>query len=131
MNIAIRNIVETGRPGMASVGLGILNAVLEQAVKFATLLETGEYRYDPNDHHGPTLYYFTLPSAWVRGQKTLASLDERTLRVVPALFGAGLILLIFTLRRDLGPTEVAASALLAWPCRRETRALPRRRSSLR
>jgi alkylation response protein AidB-like acyl-CoA dehydrogenase len=35
MNIAIRNIVETGRPGMASVALGILNAVLEQAVKFA------------------------------------------------------------------------------------------------
>ena len=35
MNIAIRNIVETGRPGMASVGLGILNAVLERAVKFA------------------------------------------------------------------------------------------------
>jgi alkylation response protein AidB-like acyl-CoA dehydrogenase len=35
MNIAIRNIVETGRPGMASVGLGILNAVLEQAVRFA------------------------------------------------------------------------------------------------
>ena len=35
MNIAIRNIVETGRPGMASVALGILNGVLEQAVKFA------------------------------------------------------------------------------------------------
>jgi alkylation response protein AidB-like acyl-CoA dehydrogenase len=35
MNIAIRNIIETGRPGMASVALGILNAVLEQAVKFA------------------------------------------------------------------------------------------------
>jgi len=35
MNIAISNIVETGRPGMASVALGILNAVLEQAVKFA------------------------------------------------------------------------------------------------
>jgi alkylation response protein AidB-like acyl-CoA dehydrogenase len=36
MNIAIRNIVEAGRPGMASVALGILNAVLEQAVKFAS-----------------------------------------------------------------------------------------------
>ena len=35
MNIAISNIVEAGRPGMASVALGILNAVLEQAVKFA------------------------------------------------------------------------------------------------
>jgi alkylation response protein AidB-like acyl-CoA dehydrogenase len=36
MNIAITNIVETGRPGMASVALGILNGVLEQAVKFAS-----------------------------------------------------------------------------------------------
>lgn len=35
MNIAIQNIVETGRPGMASVALGILNAVLEQAIKFS------------------------------------------------------------------------------------------------
>jgi len=35
MTIAIRDITECGRPGMASVGLGILNAVLEQAVKFA------------------------------------------------------------------------------------------------
>jgi alkylation response protein AidB-like acyl-CoA dehydrogenase len=35
MKIAIRDIVECGRPGMASVALGILNAVLEQSVKFA------------------------------------------------------------------------------------------------
>jgi len=50
-----------------------------QAVKFGALLERGEYRYDANDHHGPTLYYLTLPAAWLRGQSTLASLDERTL----------------------------------------------------
>jgi hypothetical protein len=46
-----------------------------------------------HDHHGPTLYYLTLPVAWLRGQHTLASLDERTLRAVPAVFGAGLLLL--------------------------------------
>ena len=33
-----------------------------QAVKFGALLERGEYRYDAHDHHGPTLYYLTLPS---------------------------------------------------------------------
>lgn len=33
--VAIQDIVECGRPGMAAVGLGILNGVLEQAVKFA------------------------------------------------------------------------------------------------
>jgi uncharacterized protein (TIGR03663 family) len=83
-----------------------------QAVKFGTLLETGEYRYDRNDHHGPTLYYLTLPSAWLRGQSTLASLDERTLRLVPALFGAGLILLLLLLAGGLGRTAVAAGAFL-------------------
>ena len=33
--LAISDIVECGRPGMAAVGLGILNAVLAEAVKFA------------------------------------------------------------------------------------------------
>src|SRR5512137_1494953 len=65
-----------------------------QAVRFGQLLETGEYRYDRNDHHGPTLYYLTLPVARARGQATLASIDERTLRLVPALFGVGVILLL-------------------------------------
>jgi len=84
-----------------------------QAVKFGELLETGDYRYDRNDHHGPTLYYLTLPAAWARGQATLASLDERTLRAVPALFGACLILLFVPLARGLGRPAVAAAALLA------------------
>ena len=84
-----------------------------QAVRFGILLETGEYRYDRNDHHGPTLYYLTLPFAWIRGQMTLASLDERTIRAVPAIFGAGLILLFPLLAEGFGRSAVAASALLA------------------
>ena len=60
-----------------------------QAVKFGALLEPGEYRYDAHDHHGPTLYYLTLPAAWLRGQTTLASLDERTLRGVTAVVRRG------------------------------------------
>jgi uncharacterized protein (TIGR03663 family) len=83
-----------------------------QAVKFGTLLETGDYLYDRNDHHGPTLYYLTLPAAWIRGQASLASLDERTLRAVPAVFGAALILLLLPLARDVGRPAVAAGALL-------------------
>jgi len=35
MGIALRDITECGRPGMASVGLGILGGCLEEAVKFA------------------------------------------------------------------------------------------------
>ena len=55
-----------------------------QAVKFGALLEHGEYRDNAHDHHGPTLYYLSLPAARLRGQTTLASLDERTLRGVSA-----------------------------------------------
>ncbi len=84
-----------------------------QAVKFGILLETGEYRYDPLDHHGPTLYYATLPFAWLRGQKTLSALDESTLRSLPALFGAGMILLFGLLSPALGREAVLWSALFA------------------
>ncbi len=83
-----------------------------QAVKFGALLERGEYRYDAHDHHGPTLYYLTLPSAWLRGQTTLAALDERTLRGVTAVFGAATILLLQPLSAGIGRTAVATSAVL-------------------
>jgi uncharacterized protein (TIGR03663 family) len=83
-----------------------------QAVKFGALLERGEYRYDAFDHHGPTLYYLSLPAAWMRGQATLASLDERTLRGVTAVFGAATILLLPLLSAGVGRTAVASAAAL-------------------
>jgi uncharacterized protein (TIGR03663 family) len=83
-----------------------------QAIKFGALLERGEYRYDAFDHHGPTLYYLSLPAAWVRGQTTLASLDERTLRGVTAAFGAATILLLPLLSEGIGRTAVAAGSWL-------------------
>jgi uncharacterized protein (TIGR03663 family) len=93
-----------------------------QAVRFGILLETGDYRYDRTDHHGPTLYYLTLPVAWARGQHTLAALDERTIRMVPAAFGAGMLLLFPLLAgrevppdgsSGIGRTAVVAAAALA------------------
>jgi uncharacterized protein (TIGR03663 family) len=81
-----------------------------QAVKFGALLEHGEYRYDASDHHGPTLYYFTLPVAWLRGQHTLGSLDEDTLRGVTVVAGAATILLLPLLSTAIGRTAVASSA---------------------
>jgi uncharacterized protein (TIGR03663 family) len=83
-----------------------------QAVKFGALLERGEYRYDAHDHHGPTLYYLTVPAAWLRGQTTFAALDERTLRGVTALFGAATILLLPLLSAGVGRTATAAGAWL-------------------
>jgi len=64
-----------------------------QAYKFGELLEKGEYRYDPAEHHGPTLYYFSLPFAWLSGQKTYAELNEITLRLVTVFFGLVMILM--------------------------------------
>jgi uncharacterized protein (TIGR03663 family) len=82
-----------------------------QALKFGPLLEKGEYRYDKADHHGPTLYYLTLPLAWVEGKKTLASLDETTLRLLPVLFGLGLIPLLLLFGKDIGRPAVLFSGL--------------------
>jgi uncharacterized protein (TIGR03663 family) len=73
-----------------------------QAVKFGRLLEHGDYRYDREDHHGPSLYYLSLPFAWLRGETSLAELDETTLRWVPAAFGAALLLLLLPVRKELG-----------------------------
>jgi uncharacterized protein (TIGR03663 family) len=84
-----------------------------QAVKFGDLLERGEYRYDPNDHHGPSLYYLTLPVARAAGERTLAGLDETTLRLVPALFGAGLLLLFLLFAGGLSREATLAAAALA------------------
>lgn len=83
-----------------------------QAIKFGDLLERGEYRYDVQDHHGPTLYYLTLPAAWIRGQQTLASLDEATIRGVPVAFGVATILLLPLLSAGIGRPAVATAAML-------------------
>ncbi len=84
-----------------------------QAVKFGALLETGEYHYDKNDHHGPSLYYLTLPVARAGGTPPAASLDETVLRLVPALFGAGALLLLLLFRRGLGRTALFSGLLAA------------------
>jgi uncharacterized protein (TIGR03663 family) len=84
-----------------------------QALKFGLLLEKGEYRYDKADHHGPTLYYLTLPLAWASAKTTLASLDETTLRLLPVLFGLGLIPLLLLFGKDIGRPAVLFAGLFA------------------
>jgi len=82
-----------------------------QAVKFGALLEKGEYRYDKDDHHGPSLYYLTLPLARAAGRHTLASLDETVLRLVPALFGAATLLVLLLFLKSAGRGAVLASGI--------------------
>lgn len=68
-----------------------------QAIKTSVLLEKGEYAYDPFEHHGPTLYYLTLPVLWLAGAHNAAEMTEPMIRFVPACFGLGLVLLSWLL----------------------------------
>ena len=82
------------------------------ADKFGTLLEEGHYAYDSSEFHGPTLYYLTLPSAWLQGAQRYVELDEATLRAVPAVLGILLVAATFGFRGFLGWPGAALAALL-------------------
>ncbi len=81
------------------------------AYKFLGLWQHGEYRYDPNEYHGPSLYYFSLPVVWASGANTPGQLTEATLRAVTVVFGLGLILLLPLLADGLGRTATWWAAL--------------------
>lgn len=83
-----------------------------QATKAGHLYDTGEYRYNPFEFHGPTLYYFTLPVIRLSGAASFAQTREATFRVMPLIFGVGLILLLPLLTPGLGRSAVAVAALL-------------------
>ena len=83
-----------------------------QAARFGILLEHGTYTYDADDHHGPTLYYLTLPIAWVSGATNFAETSETTYRILPVIFGMLLILCTPLLRNGIGCIAVLAAALL-------------------
>jgi uncharacterized protein (TIGR03663 family) len=75
------------------------------------LARGGEYRYDPTNYHGPTLYYLALISLRVFGETDFA------LRFWPALFGVLTVAMVWLLRRHLGTvgTPVAAFCLALSP----------------
>ncbi len=85
-----------------------------QAVKAGELYDRGQYIYNPFEFHGPSLYYCTLPVLKLSGAKNFADAGDTAFRLVPALFGVGLILLLAPLRRDLGMVAMlTAAGLLA------------------
>ncbi|MCP4640678.1 MAG: TIGR03663 family protein, partial [bacterium] len=83
-----------------------------QAYKAGILLETGEYRYDPAEHHGPTLYYATLPVAWLSSVRTFAESTESMYRIVPIAFSILTILLLLLLGDGLGRWGAVCAAIL-------------------
>lgn len=76
------------------------------ALKLRGLWEQGTYRYDPDEFHGPVLLYATLPALWLSRAGDFTQVTERTLRVVPVVFGALLIILLGLLADGLGRTGV-------------------------
>lgn len=69
------------------------------------LSNDGEYRYNPDNYHGPTLYYLSLLPVRALGESELA------LRVTPAFFGLLSVVLLWLLRQHLGSVGTPGAAL--------------------
>src|SRR6058998_116199 len=105
------------------VGLGLLlrcprlderpmhNDEAVNAIKFGQLWEHGEYKYDPNEHHGPSLFYATLAVARLTSSPDFEHLTEIKLRLITILFGVGLIILLPLLVDGLGEKGVIWAAV--------------------
>lgn len=103
-------LIAAGALALRTVSLDIRPMHTDEAIQgdiLRTLKEDGTYTYRPEDYHGPVLVYSALPLA---AGKTYPEVTERTLRLVPALYGVALVLLTFLLRRWLGtvPALIAA-----------------------
>jgi uncharacterized protein (TIGR03663 family) len=85
------------------------------------LVREGVYQYDPENYHGPTLFYLSAIIPW--GSRLLSGGGDRyglttfTMRFVPAAFGIATIGLILLLRKRMGKIAVltAAGALAVSP----------------
>lgn len=83
------------------------------AEKFRALWQGEGYKYNPDEFHGPTLYYATLPVMAARGVRTFAQTREADYRLVTAIFGAALVLLPLALSDRIGRKAALFAALLA------------------
>ncbi len=81
------------------------------AIKFRDLWRSGRYLYDPNEHHGPTLPYATVPAAGLSFKPDYNDLSEATYRSVAVFFGAALILLLALFGGGLGTGAVLWAGL--------------------
>jgi uncharacterized protein (TIGR03663 family) len=84
------------------------------------LVREGTYHYDPENYHGPTIYYFSAFVPWVfrflfgTAAQDKYGLNTITIRLVPALFGLATVWLVLLLRRHLGTIgTLGAAALIA------------------
>ncbi|MGZ5435738.1 MAG: flippase activity-associated protein Agl23 [Pyrinomonadaceae bacterium] len=85
-----------------------------------SLVRNGTYTYDPNNYHGPTLYYFSAIFAWIArffggvGARDAYGLTTFNIRFVTAAFGVATVGLALLLRKRLGAIgALSAAALIA------------------
>lgn len=83
-----------------------------QASKTGHLLETGMYRYDPREYHGPTLYYFAVLRARLGHIVRFADLSENDLRSVTASFSVLTIAFLWWLSPPLRRAGLLIAAVL-------------------
>jgi uncharacterized protein (TIGR03663 family) len=82
------------------------------AFKFRELWEHGSYHYDPNEFHGPTIYYAALPAVALSGHHKFADTEEGDYRFPIALFGTAMIPLLLLFRDGLGKKAMFWAGLL-------------------
>ena len=83
-----------------------------QAVKTGELYDSGHYRYDPAEFHGPSLYYLTVPFLKLSGATSFAETHDEDFRQVPVYCGVAIILALLLLRSDLGGIATLTAACL-------------------
>jgi uncharacterized protein (TIGR03663 family) len=82
------------------------------------LVREGYYQYDPENYHGPTLYYFSALIPWTikllfgSSARDTYGLTTFNIRLVTVIFGLATIGLVFMLRRRLGTVATLAAGLL-------------------
>jgi len=82
------------------------------------LVREGYYQYDPENYHGPTLYYFSALIPWTAkllfgsSARDNYGLTTFNIRLVPVIFGLATIGLVFLLRRRLGTVATLAAGLM-------------------
>lgn len=81
------------------------------AVKFGSLWEGGGYRYDFNEHHGPSLYYATFAYSKLTGAPGINDFADGRLRAVTVVFGLGLLILLPLLTDGLGKRATLCAGL--------------------
>ena len=82
------------------------------AIKLAELWEKGQYAYDPDEYHGPTLHYASLPFLWLSGTRSTNEITDAKLRWVTVAFGVAILLLLPLFVDGLGRSAVAWASLL-------------------